>query len=124
MWKVEYNDELKIIQTTMSGEFSDADILECASERIALGKEKGVTKFIIDAIDMQLSGSTLAIYDVPAYIYPRNRMPRITRIAVLSSDSSSSKPIVQFFENVSINRGWNAKIFNDHESAIEWLQKP
>lgn len=122
-WTVTYIDELEIVELNISGEFTDEDVRAAAPARIAMGKERGVTKFIIDAIDMELTGTTFSIYDVPARVYPENSMERTTRIAVLTTKASSaSREIVQFYENVSVNRGWNVKAFHDRDDAIKWLQ--
>lgn len=120
-WELEHDDELQLVQLTMSGKFTDAEIKECASARIAMGKEKGVTRFIIDANGLEPSGLTFAIYDVPSNLYTEHGMERSVRIAVLATESSAAKEMAQFYENVSFNRGWNAKAFEDRESAIEWL---
>jgi len=122
-WTVTYNDELNIVELTISGEFSDEDIKAAAPARIAMGKEHGVTRFIIDAIDMELTGTTFSIYDVPAKTYPEEGMGRTTRIAVLTSASSAASEIAQFFENVSVNRGWNVRAFHERKEAIAWLQE-
>ena len=121
-WKVEYLDDLDIVQLTISGDFSDQDVKAAAPARIAMGRDKGTTRFIIDAVEMELTGSTFAIYDVPANVYVEEGMERTARIAVLTANSSSSKEIVQFYENASVNRGWNVSAFMDREEAIAWLQ--
>ena len=122
VWKVEYIAELEIVELTMSGTFTDDDIKDAASARIAAGKENGATRFIIDAIDMQLTGSTFSIYDVPAKLYSETKMERTSRIAVLTTATSASREIVEFYENVSVNRGWNARAFDDRDTAITWLR--
>jgi hypothetical protein len=121
-WKGEYLDDLDIVQLTISGDFSDQDVKAAAPARIAMGRDKGTTRFIIDAVEMELTGSTFAIYDVPANVYVEEGMERTARIAVLTANSSSSKEIVQFYENASVNRGWNVSAFMDREEAIAWLQ--
>ncbi|MDH3430516.1 MAG: STAS/SEC14 domain-containing protein [Gammaproteobacteria bacterium] len=122
-WTVNYIDELEVVELTISGEFTDEDIKAAAYARIAMGKEHGVTHFIIDAVEMDLTGTTFSIYDVPARIYSEENMQRKSRIAVITSPDSASRNIAEFFENVSVNRGWNAKVFVERKDAIEWLQK-
>ena len=51
-WEVEYLKELDIVQQTWSGRTVGADFKRAATARVALGKDKGTSKFLIDAIDI------------------------------------------------------------------------
>lgn len=123
-WSVEYNDDLKIVVLTYFGRVTGSDISEAAAARIDLGKEKGVTKFLIDARKVEadeLAG--MDIHSIPEKLYTEKQVERTSRIAILAPQTETSKKMVRFFESACVNRGWVVKSFNDQESAVRWLQQ-
>jgi hypothetical protein len=123
-WTVEYNDVLQIVELTYSGRTTGEEIKEAAASRMSMGKQKGVTKFLIDTRKVEADGSaTLDIYDVPDKMYPKEHVQYTNRIAILEPESSTSREMVKFYENACVNRGWLVKTFQDRESAVKWLQQ-
>ena len=121
-WNLEYRDDLEIVVLTYSGKVCGTDIKEAASARIDMGKQKGITRFLIDTREIEVDESaTMSIYELPTSIYPDEENGRISRIAIIGPKSSESKTMVRFFENACVNRGWLVNTFQDYESAIEWL---
>lgn len=121
-WNLEYRDDLRIVVLTYSGKVSGAEIKEAAAARIDLGKQKGVTRFLIDTKEVEADESaTLSIYEIPAKIYPEKNVERTSHIAILGPESSLSKKMVTFFVTACVNRGWLVSTFQDYQNAIEWL---
>ena len=121
-WNVEFIDDLDIVELTLSGKLDGAELQECAAARIALGEEKGVTDFIIDAGELVAPReATMAVYDIPSRIYPES-MPRDARIAVVVPTAPESGWIVQYYEDLCVNRGWRVFMAPDRTSAMLWLR--
>ena len=121
-WAIEYDDDLQIVVLTYSGKTTGEDIKEAAAARIAMGKEKGVNKFLIDAGKVETEASaTLSIYEVPEDLYLRQEANRKSRIAVIRPESSVSREMVEFYETACLNLGWLVKVFQDRDNAVEWL---
>ena len=121
-WTVEFIDDLHIVELILSGELSGDELQASAAARIALGGEKGVTDFIIHATDLVAPrATTMAVYDIPARIYPEN-MSREARIAVVKPVDPESEWIVQFYEDLCVNRGWRVFMAPDRASALAWLR--
>jgi len=121
-WNLEYRDDLQIVVLTYLGKVSGPEIQEAAIARIDLGKEKGVTKFLIDTKNVETADSaTMRIHEIPGEIYPDKKIDRTSQIAILGPKSPVSKKMVKFFETSCVNRGWRVDTFQDYESAIEWL---
>ena len=50
----------------------------------------------------------------------QNNIRQLVRSAIL--DNTENIERIRFFETVAINRGLNAKIFDDEDLAVEWLK--
>lgn len=106
----------------MIGPITGQDLKGSLADRLALGREKGVTDFIINA--QELVAQHKAIVDVlnlPGKEYLKENMDRESRMAVLVPTDPESVWIAEFYETVCINRGWKVHICNDHASAVRWL---
>jgi hypothetical protein len=122
-WDVSYNAELHIIESSMSGGIKGSELAEHATARIALGLEKGTEKFLIDGSTMVASKSiTMQLYAIPDAVFPEEKMPRNSRLAVIEPTAPGSRWIGEFFEDICVNRGWTVQLFSDRDSAIAWLQ--
>lgn len=123
-WTVEYSDKFGIVILTYTGRVTGRDIQEAAAARIDLGKQKGVTKFLIDTKCVEADESaTFDIYDIPNKLYNEKAVLHESNLAIIKPDSEESMEMVRFFETTCLNRGWTARIFKDRESAISWLEE-
>ena len=121
-WNVKFINDLHIVELTLSGELDGAELQESAAARIALGEEKGVTDFVIDARSLVAPrDTTMAVYDIPARLYTEKNMPREARIAVVIPTAKESSWIVPFYEDLCVNRGWRVFMAPDRDSALRWL---
>jgi len=121
-WRVEYLEEHHIVELFMIGPITGPDLMASASDRIALGREKGVSNFIINS--EELTGQQNAVTDVmklPTVKYIDEKMERKTKLAVLAPKDPDSVWLGEFYETVCVNRGWRVHICEDHDSAIYWL---
>ena len=123
-WSVDYDEALRLVVLTYSGQTTGQDIKDAAAARIAMGRKRGVTDFLIDTRDVLVDESaTVDIYDVPDKMYVDKAVQRVSRIAILEPRSPDSRHLVEFFANACTNRGWLAKRFTDRTEALEWLHE-
>ncbi len=111
-------DKKYIIQK-VSGEINRAKAMQFNQETHALGKEKGIDKFLVDMTKARNTDSAVNNYQF-AY-KDMKEMPedvRNARIATLVSPDDHSH---DFIETVSQNSGLNVKIFRDRDEAIRYL---
>lgn len=124
-WNVEHNEDLQIVELTISGRVSGDDLREAAAARIALGQEKGIDKYIINVRHIDASESmTPDIYEIPTKIYAEKNLSRSSQIAVIAPLASESLWVTGFYEDICVNRGWRVHTFLDRDRAIDWLQEP
>ena len=116
-----YNAVYKVIESKASGLVTMKEIKASLEEIVVLSLENDCYLWLND-----FSGSKTAIpvFEICAYAAT---LPSLIRLlphthkikrAIVSNDSESD---FRFFENVSVNRAQNLKVFPDASSAREWL---
>jgi len=123
-WSLQHIENLQIVELTISGHVSGDELKEAAAARIALGKERGVHKYIINARHIDAPESaTPEVYDIPTRMYAEKKLSRASQIAVIAPLSSESMWVTGFYEDICVNRGWRVHTFLDRDLAIDWLQE-
>lgn len=121
-WRVEYHQNYHIVELFMIGLISGPDLMASVADRIAMGREKGVTNFIVNSEELIAhQAAVVEVLDLPLVKYQEENMDRNSRLAVLRPKEPESAWLADFYETVCVNRGWNAHICADRESAIRWL---
>ena len=114
-----YNPELKIIETTYHGTVTHDEIVAFGSEitRVALAHDGFLT--LGDYREARIQLSTLEIYRLPQTLAAVGESPpsKYNRALVIASNKSD----FQFFETVTLNQGQYAKVFDDIDTARNWL---
>jgi hypothetical protein len=121
-WRVEYLEDYHVVELFMIGPLTGPDLMASVTDRMALGKEKGVTNFIINA--QKLTAQRSAVTDVlklPTVKYVDEKMDRVTKLALLAPTDPQYRWLGEFYETVCVNRGWQVHTCEDHETAIYWL---
>ena len=121
-WTYVNNSDSTIIEIAYTGEVTGQDLRECTSAVIALEKEKGIHRFLVDTTDMTLTASKGEIYDIPAKQYFEEDADRRGHVAVILSNSPKVKEAAEFYETTCQNRGWLARTFPERSQAIDWLK--
>ena len=120
-YSVKHDTALDLVEITFRGVVSGSDLRESTTEGVALQKRTGVARFLIDADESQVRASFVDILELPEKEYPDGDVSRKSRIAVILPDSASARDAADFYEIACQNRGWNARVFPDRQSAIDWL---
>jgi len=121
-WTVDYNSTLHIIEGVFTGRATELDLKESTSKAIALSKEKGKVKFLIDATELELPASIFGLYDLPAKQYNTEKMDHRSRFALVLPELLKEKEKVEFYKTACVNRGWHVQLFANRDKAIEWLK--
>ena len=120
-WTVSHDPTLQIIELVLSGQVTADELHESTSQCIALGRERGTSRFLISTADMKLGASLIDIYTLPSEQYIEEEADRFGRVAVVPSDSPEVREAARFYETVCINRGWMVQVFEDRGEAVAWL---
>ncbi|MGI9237657.1 MAG: hypothetical protein ACR2QZ_09685 [Woeseiaceae bacterium] len=121
-WRVEYLEDHHVVELFMIGPITGPDLMASVTDRIALGREKSVTNFIVNAEKLIAQDSAVMdVLDLPEVKYIEEEMERDTRLALLVPKDPDSTWLGEFYETVCVNRGWQVHICEDHDSAVRWL---
>ena len=120
-WGYTRNPQLPIVEVEFSGDVTAHDLQEATSTLIALEKEEGVNRFLIDPTKMVFAASMTDVYNLPEKQYVEEQADRSGRVAVILPTSPEEREAVQFYETACRNRGWHVKAFADTPEAVEWL---
>jgi len=123
-WTVEYDEALGVVVDTYIGRSTGQDFNDVATKRIALGKEKGSTKTLIDTSRMEAdSSTTFDVFHIVENMYREEGSRAHWRMAILTPESAAARTQVNFFVTVCKNRGWIIEEFAQRKEAIDWLLK-
>ena len=122
-YKINHLTDLEIVDLSLRGVITGDELRDVTSKCIAIQKEYGVKKFLVCADNSEFFTTLVDIFDLADKQYPSEGVDRSTRIAVIYPLSITAKEAVSFYETTCRNRGWNAQIYSDRESAIAWLEK-
>jgi len=120
-YAVSHDPVQDLVEVKFVGLVSGDDLRKATTECVALQRSTGAMRFLIDVNESELKASTLDIYDIPGKQYLDEGVDRRSRFAVILPDAPRPRKAAYFYEAACRNRGWNARVLPDHESALEWL---
>lgn len=95
-------------------------LMAAAAQTTAHCREHGYSRVVIDLREMSGGLDTLETFEVAGHAIPTQTGARdLVRSAIL--DLTENIERIRFFETVAVNRGFNVKVFDDEEKAVEWL---
>ncbi len=120
-FRVEFSTSLGCVEYVFAERCSERDVHEATSRGIELGKAHDTHRYLIDAREMDYTGTIVALLDLPARQYEAQGMSRSSRIALVLPTAPGTRADAKFYETASANRGWNVKCFETREEALAWL---
>ena len=120
-WIYESNLSLQIVEAAYIGPTSAQDLKDSTSRFIALEKEEGLNRFLIDTREMKIDATFTDIFNLPEKQYLEEGADRDGRVAVILSSRAKERDAGLFYETVCQMRGWMVKVFQKRQEAIDWL---
>jgi len=120
-WSANYNKTLCLIEIEYTGVTTAQELQESTTHCIALGKEKDTKRFLVNAIDMELSATMMDIYNIPTKQYVDEEADPMGRLAIIAPNSARGIQAAKIFEIVCRSNGWMAKVFENDQAALGWL---
>lgn len=81
-------------------------------------EQQGYQRFLVDMTKAEIITSTMGTFDTATVSGDPERKQTRQKIALLYTDHRSDH---RFLENVSVNRGYQLRIFYQMDMALEWL---
>lgn len=121
-WQIEHLDEDNIVHVKVRGEMPEDQVVLHVTEALAVASEHEATRFLVDHREMEPLVSMVRIYAMPG-VFEKLGLSRIHRLAVLFTPSSKHAREYEFFETVSVNRGFQVRLFEGDSEALAWLRE-
>ena len=115
----EYLEDKCIVQITITGTYDFDSEPEVLKKLVLLHEEHNSKRSLFDFREGTIVAKILTTYSRPK-LYEELGIKRSRKAAILLKELNED---LQFWENVTVNRGWNIKLFIDYDAAIEWLTK-
>jgi hypothetical protein len=120
-WTVTYDPTDDLVEVIYDGPVAASDLREATTRCIALGRERGSLRFLVDAERLELNASIFDLYELPARQYLAEGADRRSRVAVVAPADPRQRESVQFYQLASRNRGWLVEVFDNRDDAVGWL---
>ncbi len=91
---------------------------EMVREAMEAGKRYNSGLFLVDHRMVQIAMSVLDTFSRPSELDALS-FPRDSRVAQLYAEKDQAT--FQFLETVSVNRGYQIRVFKDFDLAMKWL---
>jgi hypothetical protein len=116
-WTIEHKSDLGIIVVTCSGHWTPEVDMDMLSELKSCADMYRCSSLLVDHRESNMDFEFMPTFKRPG-VYDTLHFSKETRGALVW------KKIVKdhlFFENVCVNRGYNIKVFDNYDRAVEWL---
>lgn len=84
-----------------------------------LHEEYKCRHFLFDLTNAVVVASTMETFDAGSEAPKMESTIRLFRLAIVYSKLTENE---RFFENVAVNRGYQLRVFDNMDRAIEWLR--
>lgn len=118
-WKINHNTDQNIIELTYFGQVTANDLTDAFMAAKDLSQKEDIKKCLADCTDMLGGHSIMNLYAI-IELLEGFKLHRLKEALLLPSLQASKKD-VEFYETACVNRGFNVKIFNNYQQAVEWL---
>lgn len=121
-YELTYKKEKDILLVKASGMRSFKTVISIITDIQEICIKQNIPKVLVDVQELEGHLKTMEAYELPAFIFPKIRDKSIIEKSAIV-DLEESRGYYSFFENVSVNRGFNLRIFSNIKDAVEWLRK-
>lgn len=119
-WEVRYLAEQELILVKNIGHLTFQDFSDEVYAIAQFSNEHQTFNILVDDTKMSSDVSTVDIFSFPK-LYEEAGLSKHCNIGIVISNRDSGLADFNFFENVSVNRGYNTKIFCNMADAMTWF---
>lgn len=121
-YTIHFLEDKRIVIIENIGKISSEEFEKQSVEALELGRNKNTSLFLADSTQIAGRITPLELLDFPD-MYERIGAPKTTKLAVIIPENLIVQENIKFLETVCLNRGWQVKIFETKDLAIDWLIK-
>lgn len=121
-WKTQFDPDTGILEIIFSDVCSPQDLAEAVLYSIEYSVQHGVLRFLADCIDYQSDDQAAITHAYQlGMLYEDPRVNRLSKEAILVPEDEKIRSLLAFFETTTQNRGFQVRIFDDRQAALDWL---
>lgn len=119
-FKAKYNKHLNLIESTYKGIIKGEELMQQVLSNIDLAKKNNTHKFLTDCRELSPNINVIDSYKL-VKLYEKLEGASNMKEAILIPDIPEAARAIEFYETVSLNRGFQVKAFTDRDEALSWL---
>lgn len=119
-WRTNVPPDLPIIETIYSGFLTPSELFAAVSETLALVRVHGKTLLLGDCTALEVGNSSLDLFQA-ADLFLSSGISRTLKEAILVPSLPIAVQSVQLWETMCLNRGLHVRLFQDRQTALDWL---
>lgn len=116
-FEIRPNPDFHVLEILTQGRMTPQNMARLARQISALAESHGYQKVLLDHTRSRIDASMMEIYEDPVRM-EKTGLSRALKLAVCY-ESDAEK--LRFWETVSRNRGYMARIFRTRSRALRWL---
>ena len=120
-YEIDMDKEYDFLHVRVRGVRTRENVSAMARDILDACLEHRCTKVLIDVRALEGWLSTLEAYDVPSTDFSDLRGRGLQKAAIVDRERPGETH--RFFETVARNRGFNVRIFENTDRAVEWLRE-
>jgi hypothetical protein len=119
-WKLIHLEAEGVVETVYEGALTFSELEEAIRANAAARAEHGIRWFLADCRGLSAGGSLTDVYRLPA-LFERLGLGRDWKEAILLPAMPAAEDEMRFYETVTLNQGYQVRIFASREEALAWL---
>lgn len=121
-WKLDYSVADRILIVKCEGPFSASDLEPMTKAAIDRLHQEQSLRVLLDFSAAIAQVSLAELYKLPE-TYTDLKAPRRAHLAMVVPSDGYRLDVYQFYEDLSVNRGYFVKLFRDIATAKAWLMR-
>lgn len=119
-WSLEYSDTDRILTVKCEGPFTADDLAPMTQAAVDKLREEHSLRVLLDFSAAVAQVTITEMFKLPD-IYTDLRAPRLAHLAMVMPADGYRRDVYQFYEDLSVNRGYFVKLFTSTAAARTWL---
>ncbi|HET7921321.1 MAG TPA: hypothetical protein VFM15_01045 [Gammaproteobacteria bacterium] len=119
-WSLHYTSTDRVLTLKVEGPFTADDLVSMTRDTYDELRKEHALRVLLDYSTAVAKVSIPEIYKLPD-LYAELRAPRHAHLALVISADDNQRETFQFYEDLAVNRGIFAKLFDDAATAKAWL---
>lgn len=120
-WRTIHHADEGFIETFFGGELTPGELKAAIEENMRLALERACFVFLADCSGLRGGHSVFDLYGMLEFLLTLGLPPDFKEALLMPAEGLAEG--VEFWETACLNRGINARVFDDRSKALAWLME-